>query len=84
MALALHHWTSLTLPYAHDYQLATRTELDGHTFRSDPLHIGVLELGVNHRTLRGMNLDLTLGFGVTEDAPDVRVNLRSPMTIEAF
>jgi len=84
MALALNDWTSLTLAYAHDYQLATRTEIDGHTFRSDPLHIGVLELGVNHRTLRGMNLDLTLGFGVTEDAPDVRVNLRSPMTIEAF
>jgi hypothetical protein len=84
MALALNEQTSLHFGYSHDYELATRTEIDGHTLRSDPFHIGMLEIGVNHRSRRGMNLDLTLGFGVTEEAPDVRVNVRSPMTIEAF
>ena len=84
MALALNEQTSFHFGYSHDYHLPTRTEIDGHGLRSEDLHIGVLEIGVNHRTRRGMNLDLTLGFGVTEEAPDLRVNVRSPMTIEAF
>lgn len=84
MALALNEQTSFHFGYTHDYELPTRTEIDGHGLRSEDFHIGVLEIGVNHRTRRGMNLDLTLGFGVTEEAPDLRVNVRSPMTIEAF
>jgi hypothetical protein len=84
MAVALNDRTSLRLGYDHLYLMPTRTKLDGNGFDSESLHIGVLEIGVSHRTRRGLNLSLSLGIGVTDTAPDIRLSMRVPMSFEMF
>ena len=84
MAVALNDRTSLRLGYDHEYVLPTRTHIDGGRFDSEPLQIGILELGVSHRTRRGLDLILSFGIGVTDSAPDVRMSLRVPTPFEMF
>lgn len=84
IGLALNDRTSLRLGYDHEYVLPTRTRIDGGSFDSEPLHVGVLELGITHRTRRGLSVTLTFGVGVTESAPDIRIGVRVPTSLEMF
>jgi hypothetical protein len=84
IGVALNERTSLRLGYDHEYVLPTKTRLDGGSLDSESVHVGVLELGITHRTRRGLSVTLTFGIGVTEAAPDIRIGLRVPTSFEMF
>jgi hypothetical protein len=47
--------------------------------RTGTLQLGTLRLGVSYLLTERFNLNFTLGFGVTRDAPDLELTVRLPM-----
>lgn len=84
IGVSLNDRTSLRLGYDHEYILPTRTRIDGGSFDSEALHVGILELAVAHRSRRGLQLIFTFGIGVTDASPDIRLGLRVPTSFEMF
>lgn len=75
---ALNPRFSYSLGYSHSYVMATETELNGVTTRSTELQVGTLQLGLSFRATERLTIATSVDVGVTEDAPDVRVSLRTP------
>jgi hypothetical protein len=70
---------SFSLGYEHNVIL--KTEFDGdEPAGSRTTHVGSLLLGGSYRLTNNSNLNLSLSGGLTEDAPDVQLTLRVPMT----
>jgi len=70
---------SFSLGYEHNILL--KTEFDGEEpAGSQTIHVGSLLLGGSYRLSNNTNLNLSLSGGLTEDAPDVQLTLRVPMT----
>ena len=83
VGIALNETTSLSLGYSHRYVLGTQTEIDGIDFRSRPVHLGELQVGLSF--LAGERpIRLTTSIGVTEGAPDVRMDLSTPVSWSLF
>lgn len=75
---ALNPRFSYSLGYSHSYITETETELNDTTQRSTALQVGSLQLGMSFRATERWTIATTVDVGVTEDAPDVRVALRTP------
>ena len=78
MAFALNQKASFSLAYSHNSVGATKqngVNLPG----SDRLQVGALLIGLSHRVGKQRNLNISLGAGVTEDAPDVQLSFRLPI-----
>jgi hypothetical protein len=75
---ALNPRFSYSLGYSHSYVLETETELNGVNQRSSELQVGTMQLGMSYRTTERLTLATSVEVGVTEDAPDVRMALRTP------
>ncbi len=74
---------SYSLGYSHSYVLASETELtdsNGTTITSESaaFHVGSMSLGLSYRASERQTVSASVDFGVTEDAPDVRVAFRAP------
>jgi hypothetical protein len=69
---------STSLGYSHSYVLPTETELNGAIQESTALQVGSMQLGLSFRASERLTLSTSVDFGVTEDAPDVRVSFRAP------
>jgi hypothetical protein len=69
---------SYSLGYSHSYVMETETELNGTAQRSTDLQVGTLQLGMSFRATERLTLATSVDVGVTNDAPDVRVALRTP------
>ncbi len=77
---ALNPRFSFSLGYSHSYLMATETELNNTTQQSTDLQVGSLQLGMSFRASERLTLAYGVDVGVTEDAPDVRVSLRTPFS----
>lgn len=75
---ALNPRFSYSLGYSHSYVMQTETELNGVQQRSTELQVGTLQLGLSFRATERTTVAVGVDVGVTEDAPDVRVSLRTP------
>ncbi|HET8749318.1 MAG TPA: transporter [Sphingomicrobium sp.] len=75
---ALNPRFSYSLGYQHNYIFPTTSELGDTIQRSSKLQVGVLNLGMSYRVTEKKTLNLGFQFGVTHDAPDVTITLRSP------
>jgi hypothetical protein len=75
---ALNQRFSYSLGYSHSYVLETETELNDTTQTSSELQVGTLQFGMSFRATERLTLSTSVDVGVTEDAPDVRVSLRTP------
>lgn len=75
---ALNPRFSYSLGYSHAYITETETELNDTSQRSTALHVGSLQLGMSFRATERLTIATSVDVGVTEDAPDVRVSLRTP------
>ncbi len=84
MGLGLNERTSFSLGYEHSYILETSTEVNGVDVDSSELQVGSFLMGFSHRLSDRVGVNLNLAVGATEDAPDVRVTLRVPVTFNAF
>ncbi|MGQ0534333.1 MAG: transporter [Caulobacteraceae bacterium] len=74
---------SYSIGYSHSYVLPTETELSDAngammTQESPELHVGTMQLGLSFRATEQLTIATSVDFGVTEEAPDVRISLRTP------
>ena len=79
---ALNPRFSYSLGYRHNYIFPTRSEIGDTTQRSNKLHVGALNFGMSYRVTEKQTINLGFEFGVTEDAPDVSIVLRSPFVLK--
>ena len=76
---------SLSVLFSYDHSYVFRTTRNGQVIPgSTPLQIGTLGLGGTWRTSPRVSYSLFLGIGVTDDAPDVSIGLRVPVTFDLF
>jgi hypothetical protein len=69
---------SYSLGYSHSYVMETTTQLNDTLQHSTALQVGTLQLGMSFRVNEDLTISTGVDVGVTEDAPDVRISLRTP------
>jgi hypothetical protein len=83
MGLAINERASFSFGYQQsivDQTTQESTQAQGYALaRTGTLQLGTLRLGVSYRLTERFNLNFTLGFGVTRDAPDLELTVRLPM-----
>jgi len=80
MGFALNERSSFSLGYSHKHVF--ESEINGFTLEGSEVNIGQLLIGYSFRYSAKTNINLSLGIGTTEDAQDVRLNLRVPMSFD--
>lgn len=76
--LALNPRFSVSFGYSHNFIFATESEYGETTQRSNTLQVGALQMGLSYRLTERLTLTNSFEFGVTSDAPDMRVVFRLP------
>ena len=84
MAIALNESTSLTLGYQHYYIGGTTVMLNNVPTTSSSLQVGSLIVGASYQVNSNVGVNFTTQIGATRDAPDVRVMLRIPISLDLF
>lgn len=79
---ALNDVFSATFGYKHNFIERSTTEIDGVDVETDSLDVGSAIMGLSVRPSSDFAINLTVESGVTEDAPDARVFLRTPITLD--
>jgi hypothetical protein len=79
---ALNPRFSYSLGYRHNYIFPSESEIGDTIQRSNKLHVGALNFGMSYRVTEKQTINLGFEFGVTEDAPDVSIVLRSPFVLK--
>jgi hypothetical protein len=83
IGFALNDRTSFSLGYDHSVVYDTKIDRDNDQVdaRFDHLHAGSLLLGLSHAVTPEQGMNLSLGIGATENAPDVQLTVRSPFSV---
>jgi hypothetical protein len=81
MGFSLNENASFSLGYRHSFVGNTTSEIDGVKVDSDELQIGSLQFGMAHKIDDNIKFNINLSAGLTEDAPDVGLGIRLPITI---
>ncbi len=68
---------SLGFSFKHVY----KTEQNGSTLNGTDADVGRLLLGYSFRLKKDTNVNVSIGIGATEDAPDFEMGLRVPITL---
>lgn len=76
---AVNQQFSFSLGYRHSYIFPTETQIEGVRRESEDLQAGSLQFGWSWRLADTMTFNNNFEFGVTEDAPDVRIVFRLPV-----
>ena len=84
MGVSLNDRLSFTLGYQHDFIDGTTTVINGLETESESLDVGALLFGTSYRISDSVSVNLNTQIGVTEDAPDVRLTLRVPISFDLF
>lgn len=83
MGFAINQNSSFSLGYSHSS--VGKTTQNGVTIPgSQTLQVGSLLLGASHRVGKTSNFSVSLGAGITEDAPDIQVSVRLPISYRLF
>ena len=80
LGLSLNERASMSVSYSHRHVLESQinnVDVDG-----SELDIGQLIIGYAFRYSAQTNINLSLAVGVTDDAQDIRLNVRVPVTVE--
>jgi hypothetical protein len=81
MSLLLNDKLSLSMSYNHDMVL--QTDLNGSRLPgSTILQIGSLNLGSSYKLYDNMSLNFIVSVGVTENAPDIRLLVKTPISFD--
>ncbi|WP_136254732.1 transporter [Onishia niordana] len=90
MAYSINPKSSFTLGYKNDFIGQTETEFTNPdtgvkiTRTGESLNIGSMLLGWSYQLDPDVALNLNLEFGITEDAPDTTLTLRTPFGFNVF
>jgi hypothetical protein len=76
--LALNPRFSISLGYSHNFILPTKSHLGDTVQSSNMLQVGTLQMGWSFRLSERVTLNNNFEFGVTSDAPDMRMVIRVP------
>lgn len=78
MGFSINERSSFSLGYSHD--TVFKTEQNGNTIpNSQVLQVGVLNIGYAYTITPKVNVNLNIGAGLTDDAPDAQLTLRVPI-----
>jgi hypothetical protein len=80
-SLSLNERSSISLGYSHSTVMKTKIN-DATVANSTILQVGSLDLGYSYLLNDTTNLNFTLSAGLTDDAPDIRLIFRTPMTFD--
>ena len=79
MGLSLNERASLSMGY--DHSIFGKTKVNGSTPAGElTTQIGTFLLGYSYKLTPKTNMNLSMGIGVTKDAPDIQLTLRFPTT----
>jgi uncharacterized coiled-coil protein SlyX len=78
--LALNPRFSVSFGYSHSYIFPTKTQIGTTIQESNSLQVGSLLMGWSYRISDRMTLTNNFEFGVTSDAPDMRMVVAAPMS----
>ncbi|HEX7038393.1 MAG TPA: transporter [Pseudomonadales bacterium] len=79
MGFAINSRTAFNLGYEHNVVLKSSVENDsGIESVFDYNHVGLVTIGASQRLSRRFSLNVSIGIGATEAAPDVQIALRIP------
>jgi hypothetical protein len=85
MGLSLNEKVSFSIGYQHDWIMKTTTTFaESGDFSSETLNVGSMTFGVNWQMSPDTALNVNVGIGVTNDAPDVRLMARVPIALKLF
>lgn len=76
--LALNSRFSFSLGYSHAYIFKTDTDIGPTTQRSNSLSVGSMLMGLSYRLNDRVSVNNNFEFGMTADAPDMRLVVRVP------
>jgi hypothetical protein len=76
--LSLNPRFSVSFGYSHNYIFGTETQIDAGKEKSSKLQVGRLQMGWSYRLTDRITLNNSFEFGVTNDAPDLRITIRTP------
>jgi hypothetical protein len=77
LGISLNERTAMSLSYSHKHVL--KSKIDDVKIDGSELDIGQLIIGYSFNYSKETNINLSLNIGVTDDAPDIRLNFRVPM-----
>ncbi|TMM44760.1 transporter [Colwellia ponticola] len=77
LGLSLNERTAISLSYSHKHVL--KSKIDNVKINGSELDIGQFIIGYSFNYSAQTNFNLSLNIGVTDDAPDMRLNFRVPM-----
>lgn len=78
---ALSYNVSMNMQYQHTYRLKSRNHWQGMgTQETSTTTSSMLNIGTGWRVNRKTSVDVTLGVGLTDDAPDFAISIRLPFT----
>ena len=80
MGFGINERTSFSLGYSHKHVLDS--EVNGDTIKGSTLDIGQLLVGYSFRYSPKTTFNLSLNIGVTDDAQDVSLTFRVPLTFD--
>ena len=79
MGLSLNERTSLSMGY--DHNIFGKTKVNGVAPAGElTTQIGTFLIGFSYKLTPKTNMNLSMGIGVTKDAPDIQLTLRFPTT----
>ncbi len=70
----------MSFGYSHSYIFPTKTQIGTTIQESNSLQVGSLLMGWSYRLSDRMTLTNNFEFGVTSDAPDMRMVIAAPMS----
>ncbi|WP_298270890.1 transporter [Geobacter sp.] len=79
MGLAINEKASFSIGY--DHSIIGKTRINNQFFADiQNTYVGTLLFGYSYKLFENTNINLSLGVGVTEAAPDVQLTLRVPVS----
>lgn len=82
IGFAVNEQTSFSLGYDHNVIFETDVEQDNDQLDAtfDRIHSGSFLIGISQAVGKATNVNLSLGIGATENAPDMQLTLRVPFS----
>lgn len=80
LGFGINERASFSLGYSHRHMF--NSTLNGSEVKGSTFDVGQFLVGYSYRFSPKTSLNLTLSIGTTEDSPDVKLNLRMPLTFD--
>lgn len=80
MGFSINEKTSFSVGYSHS--MVFETTQNGNTVpNSDVLQVGSMDFGYSYRWNKDVSLNMNVGAGLTDDAPDLRLMFKVPVAL---